>query len=165
MSRLIRWRSPRYHRLIRKFSINVDRDKNLIENEFGLFTDATDSERDNATAAYPRSDFYEYDVDNDGDGRADSIWVDIGLPMIELTDGRQVVPLVAYKVTDADALFNVNAHGNLTGLYFNSDTTTQTGFIDTNASGTQDRANCPCRSTAPTWARAGRNQFQLRHVR
>jgi hypothetical protein len=55
---------------------------------------------------------YELDVDCDGDGVKDAIWMDLDFPIVSLPDGRQFVPLFAMKVVDADALLNVNAHGN-----------------------------------------------------
>ena len=57
-------------------------------------------------------DFY-WDVDNDGDGMPDSIWVDIGLPPRTGPDGRMVKPLVAILCLDQDGKLNLNAHGNL----------------------------------------------------
>jgi hypothetical protein len=125
-------------RLLRPFPFNQDRDRNTVVNEYGIFSYIDDSVRDNASAPSPRSTHYEYDVDNDGDGTTDSIWMDLGLPMIDLTDGRQVVPLVAFKVVDADGLFNVNVHGNLTGLYYNTDPTNDTAYIDANSNGMKD---------------------------
>ncbi len=134
-------------RLIRPFPFNVDRDRNGRSNEFGIFTDPTDSERSGAADPAPRSNYYEYDVDNDGDGIYESIWMDLGLPMIDLADGRQVVPLVAFKVLDANGLFNVNVHGNLAGLYFPDvntplNTTYDPPFLDFNGNGVRD-ANEP----------------------
>jgi hypothetical protein len=55
-----------------------------------------------------------WDVDNDGDGKADSIWVDIGLP--SRWDGITETwykPLVAFYVLDMDGRINVNTLGNL----------------------------------------------------
>jgi hypothetical protein len=52
-----------------------------------------------------------WDVDNDGDGVAESVWVDIGLPVQAGPDGRRYKPLVAYYCTDLDGRLNVNAHG------------------------------------------------------
>ena len=54
-----------------------------------------------------------WDVDNDGDGYPDSIWIDVGLPFIKSADGRALKPLVAILVKDLDGLLNLNAHGNL----------------------------------------------------
>jgi hypothetical protein len=54
-----------------------------------------------------------WDVDNDGDGIPDSIWVDIGLPLRSLPDGRKIKPLVAIYCLDLDGRLNLNAHGNL----------------------------------------------------
>ena len=53
------------------------------------------------------------DVDNDGDGVADSVWLDIGLPVMRAADGRKFKPLVAYMVLDLDGRLNLNVHGQL----------------------------------------------------
>ena len=58
-------------------------------------------------------DFYPWDVDNDGDGIMDSIWVDVGLPVRTTKDGRQYKPLAAILCIDLDGRLNLNAHGNL----------------------------------------------------
>lgn len=52
-----------------------------------------------------------WDIDNDLDGYADSIWIDIGLPLKTDRQGRRYRPLVAIMVKDLDGLLNVNAHG------------------------------------------------------
>ena len=52
-----------------------------------------------------------WDVDNDGDGEPDSIWVDLGLPVRELPDGRKYKPLFAILCTDLDGRLNLNAAG------------------------------------------------------
>lgn len=59
-----------------------------------------------------RSIFGPWDVDNDLDGYRDSVWVDIGLPVMENTDGRLVKPLAALLVLDMDGRLNLNAHGS-----------------------------------------------------
>jgi hypothetical protein len=53
-----------------------------------------------------------WDVDNDGDGVNDSVWVDIGLPVQQTEDGRWYKPLVAMLVEDLDGRLNLNAHGS-----------------------------------------------------
>ena len=53
-----------------------------------------------------------WDVDNDGDGIADSVWVDLGSPVQTATDGTIYKPLYAIRVLDLDGRLNVNAHGN-----------------------------------------------------
>ncbi|MEN0111046.1 MAG: hypothetical protein AAF805_10010, partial [Planctomycetota bacterium] len=52
-----------------------------------------------------------WDVDNDGDGVPDSVWVDLGLPVQKTEDGRFYKPLVAMLVEDLDGRLNLNAHG------------------------------------------------------
>ncbi|WP_168564111.1 hypothetical protein [Crateriforma spongiae] len=54
-----------------------------------------------------------WDVDNDGDGVPDSIWVDFGLPTKTAPDGRLIKPLVAPLIEDLSARLNVNAHGTI----------------------------------------------------
>lgn len=54
-----------------------------------------------------------YDVDNDGNGKFDSVWVDLGLPVQTTSDGRLYKPLMAILCTDLDGRLNVNAHGCL----------------------------------------------------
>ena len=53
-----------------------------------------------------------WDVDNDSDGTPDSIWVDLGLPVTTMPDGRFVKPLFAILCLDMDGRLNVNAHGS-----------------------------------------------------
>ncbi len=54
-----------------------------------------------------------WDVDTDGDGIRDAVWVDIGLPVRYDSHGRRYKPLVAFKVIDLDGKINLNAHGTL----------------------------------------------------
>ncbi|MCL2622547.1 MAG: hypothetical protein FWD31_02675 [Planctomycetaceae bacterium] len=53
------------------------------------------------------------DVDTDGDGIKDAVWVDVGLPVRTDLNGRTYKPLVAIKCIDLDGRLNLNAHGNL----------------------------------------------------
>jgi len=54
---------------------------------------------------------YAWDVDNDGDGFTDSVWVDLGFPVRSASDGRLYKPLFAILCVDLDGRLNVNAHG------------------------------------------------------
>ncbi len=53
-----------------------------------------------------------WDVDNDGDGIADSVWVDLGMPVRANADGKLYKPLFAILCIDLDGRLNLNAHGN-----------------------------------------------------
>lgn len=55
---------------------------------------------------------FVWDVDNDGDGRRDSVWTDFGMPVQTTPDGRTYKRLFAVMVLDADSKLNLNAHGN-----------------------------------------------------
>lgn len=66
------------------------------------------------TAGATMRDRNPWDVDNDGDGIPDSVWVDLGLPNIVSQEGKLLRPLVATMIEDLSARLNVNAHGNYT---------------------------------------------------
>jgi hypothetical protein len=53
-----------------------------------------------------------WDVDNNGDGAMDSIWLDLGMPVTSTPDGRFIKPLFAILIQDLDGRINVNAHGS-----------------------------------------------------
>ncbi len=59
-----------------------------------------------------------WDVDNDGDGVADSVWVDAGLPLVTMADGKVVKPMVAYRIEDLGGRLDVNSAGSL--AYFST---------------------------------------------
>ncbi len=54
-----------------------------------------------------------WDVDNNGDGLVDSVWVDAGLPLTQTPDGRLVKPMVSYLVEDLGGRVNINLAGNI----------------------------------------------------
>ena len=62
---------------------------------------------------------HPYDADPDNDGVYDSVWLDLGYPAQETAGGELFVPMMAVKLVDADALFNLNAHGNAYGNFAN----------------------------------------------
>jgi hypothetical protein len=55
-------------------------------------------------------------VDNDGDGKFDSAWLDIGLPPLVNAAGETLYPRAAILITDLDGRLNVNAHGSRSEL-------------------------------------------------
>ena len=56
---------------------------------------------------------YQWDVDNMGRGRPDSVWVDLGMPVRYTSEGKAYKPLFAILCLDMDGRLNLNAHGNL----------------------------------------------------
>ena len=54
-----------------------------------------------------------WDVDNDGDGIPDSVWIDPGFPVVTAKDGRQYKKLIAVLIRDMDGRINLNAMGVL----------------------------------------------------
>ena len=53
----------------------------------------------------------QWDVDNTGDGRPDSVWLDLGFPTKVAADGQRYKPLFAIHCVDMDGRLNLNAHG------------------------------------------------------
>ena len=105
-------------RSIDPFPVQVDINSNSYYNQAGIWSVP---QPDAETPLYfdptdPSQTIYEYDVDCDGDGFRDAIWMDLDYPIVTLSDGRQFVPLYAFKIVDLDALLNVNAHGNMNGV-------------------------------------------------
>jgi hypothetical protein len=58
---------------------------------------------------------YEYDVDADGDGVKESIYLDLHFPLLENSNGQTYVPMVAMKVVELNSLLDLNTHGNHNG--------------------------------------------------
>jgi hypothetical protein len=54
-----------------------------------------------------------WDVDNNGDGISDSVWVEAGLPLETSPEGKLLKALVAFHVEDLDSKLDINAVGNL----------------------------------------------------
>lgn len=67
---------------------------------------------DQNLSAQDRPVYGPWDVDTDGDGIADSIWIDLNLPVQTSSDGRRYKPLFAIKIEDLDNRINVNFQGN-----------------------------------------------------
>ena len=95
-------------RLIQPFPFTVDSDGDGILNEMGIYSDVSNPEVG-----------YDLDVDLTGDGKPDGIWIDSGYDLIDLPDGRQMVPMFSFHVIDADSLININSAGNLQGVLVN----------------------------------------------
>ena len=57
-----------------------------------------------------------FDVDNDGDGIRESVWIDVGFPVQTAADGRSYKPLAAILCIDLDGRLNVDAQGNITDV-------------------------------------------------
>ncbi len=53
-----------------------------------------------------------WDVDNDGDGLADSVWVDINMPLMTSSEGKLLKVLAAFYITDMDSKLDLNAAGS-----------------------------------------------------
>jgi len=95
---------------------------------------------------------YELDVDTDGDGIRDAIWMDLDLPLVTLPDGRQVVPLVAVKIVDADGLLNLNVVGNAAGVTRLNETPTTTDSLGRPVSISKSNLGLSPAEVNPVWA-------------
>jgi len=56
-----------------------------------------------------------YDVDNDGDGQTDSVWLDLGYPARRNAQGQLFKPLFAFMVIGLNGRIPLNTAGNLAG--------------------------------------------------
>ncbi len=54
-----------------------------------------------------------YDVDNDGDGYNDSVWLDLGFPVQTDANGKKYKPLFAFLVVGLNGRLPLNTAGNL----------------------------------------------------
>jgi hypothetical protein len=66
--------------------------------------------------AFPPFNPLVLDIDNNGDGIPDSVWLDLGLPVQQSANGRKFKPLFAFLVVDCDGKLNLNAHGNVANV-------------------------------------------------
>ena len=97
---------------------------------YGTVDDASDQDGDGVLDGYrtpalpllsPTSPArWVLDVDNDGDGMVDGVWVDLGKPVRTTTDGRRIKPLYSFLIVDLDSKLNLNAHGQLNRDQFNN---------------------------------------------
>lgn len=55
----------------------------------------------------------EYDVDNDGDGVTDSVWIDLGFPPQRDANGKLYKPMFAFKVIGLNGKLPLNTAGNM----------------------------------------------------
>ncbi len=75
-----------------------------------------------------------YDVDNDGDGKTDSVWLDLGYPARKDQSGRLYKPLFAFMVIGLNGRIPLNTAGNLasqvTGVYLPANASTLAKIAD-----------------------------------
>lgn len=64
----------------------------------------------------PDSDNFRLDQDNDGDGIFEGIWLDLGYPIREKTDGTLYGTLFSFTIYDIGSLIDLNTHGNISEL-------------------------------------------------
>ena len=66
---------------------------------------------------FPFPDDATGDVRNTmGPGGNDSVWLDLGFPVLTHRDGRKFKPLFAPLIVDLDGRVNLNVHGNVRGV-------------------------------------------------
>lgn len=58
---------------------------------------------------------YIFDVDADGDGIKEAVYIDLDYPAQKRADGTVFVPLFAFTIYDGDGLINLTTSGNLAG--------------------------------------------------
>lgn len=73
-----------------------------------------------------------YDVDNDGDGVTDSVWLDLGYPPVRDASGRMYKPLFAFMVLGLNGRLPLNTVGNLQARDLGVYTSTAAGKLGPN---------------------------------
>jgi hypothetical protein len=61
----------------------------------------------------PTTGKINYDVDNDGDGVTDAVWLDLGYPALRNAEGQLYKPLFAFTVIGLNGRIPLNTAGNL----------------------------------------------------
>ncbi|MDX2037390.1 MAG: hypothetical protein SFX72_12125 [Isosphaeraceae bacterium] len=74
------------------------------------------------SAPDPLTGQMKYDVDNDGDGVSDSVWLDLGYPVMKDSRGKTFKPLFAFMVLGLNGRLPLNTVGNLHGRDMNPPT-------------------------------------------
>jgi hypothetical protein len=70
-----------------------------------------------------------WDVDNDGDGIPESVWINPNLPSMHSPDGKLLKPLAAIHIADLDSRLNINLHGDrIQGAGIGNGPTSPAGF-------------------------------------
>ncbi|MGE3316427.1 MAG: hypothetical protein AB7O26_15025, partial [Planctomycetaceae bacterium] len=69
-----------------------------------------------AEGVWAASSNINYGADPDGDGIYDGFWIDLDFPIMEIpATGTKFIAMAAISIKDADALLNLNVHGNAEG--------------------------------------------------
>ena len=89
------------------------------------------------------------DVDNDGDGIRDSIWLDLGAGVLTMDDRTLVKPLFAVHCVDLGGRLSLNAHGSV--VHANETSVTNNPAFAPR----REDANGPINPKKPTWLRGG----------
>lgn len=89
------------------------------------------------------------DVDNDGDGIRDSIWLDLGAGVMTMSDNTLVKPLFAVHCVDLGGRLSLNAHGSVAHA-IEASVTNNPAFAPR-----REDADGPINPKKPTWLRSG----------
>ncbi len=76
-----------------------------------------------------------YDVDNDGDGVTDSVWLDLGYPVQRDPGGKMYKPLFAFMVLGLNGRLPLNTVGNIQSRAIGAVTPANTPNLTQNAAG------------------------------
>jgi hypothetical protein len=91
-----------------------------------------------------------YDVDNDGDGVTDSVWLDLGFPALKDASGKLYKPLFAFMIQGLNGRLPLNTAGNLQGRDFNgAPSTDHTSHLGTSPSEVNPKYAFSRQATAP----------------
>jgi large repetitive protein len=103
----------------------------------------------------PNTGRITYDIDNDGDGITDSVWLDLGYPIQKDPSGKLYKPLFAFMVLGLNGRLPLNTVGNLQGRHAHSSQYVQTPVTaplpTPTVAGTPQQINWPQTQSATTY--------------
>ncbi len=79
----------------------------------------------------PTTGSITYDVDNDGDGTTDSVWIDLGFPVQRAPNGKLFKPLFSFMVLGLNGRLPLNTAGNLAARSYIDDPNTDVSELGT----------------------------------
>jgi hypothetical protein len=105
----------------------------------------------------PNTGQITYDVDNNGDGVTDSVWLDLGYPVQRDANGKMFKPLFAISILGLNGRMPLNTAGNLQGV-LDSD------LFDTNAAFQGNTPTVYAYAGSPTYSHASHIGYSANEI-